>query len=284
MTKNKIYYILFASLIASVLLLIPIQGVRAIGPSFESGPDGFDVTINDVLIYNFTAADPVFYQGGQTVGDLFRITVTTKNNFNFGGWIADYIWIKLEYFNHTSGKWSVPIPETILAGYNSTVPYSAQYYFQTQEIPAFIPLNFSAANYTLVEMSIEMDNLENPMHISPIPPDINGTWSIWNGSWSTPNSYMYNYSFSNETFNNDIILTQMAYLVNGTTGWHTYFELTLVDFYIPKFETDLRPFLFALVMTAVAGGAFGPEIIMVIAIVSVIVVIVVIVIIKQIRE
>jgi hypothetical protein len=281
MTKNKIFYILFASLIASISLLIPIRGVKAIGPSFESGPDGFDVTNGEVIIYNFTAADPVLYGSSETVGDLYRITITKKNNDNWGGWIADYIWFKLEYYNHTSDTWKVNIAEGILEGYNSTDPQSAQYYFRCQEIPVFIPQNFSATNYTLVEMSIDIDDLENPTYTSPLPPNLNGTWTIWNGSSSTPNSYMYNYTFSNKTFNDETILTQLSYSTNGTTGWYTYLEFTLVDFYLPEDGIDLSALLLALM--AGAGGSLGTEIVIIIAIAVVIGVIVVIVITKQSR-
>ncbi len=274
MTRIKIGFIIFSSLITIVLLLVQIQGVQAIGPSFESGSDGFSVREGEILTYNVSNIDPVLFAPVK-IGDKYRFIIENIENQNLKGWIADAIWFKKEYWNQSSGNWTITDPYTLYGGYNSTNPAYTEFYFLLQDDPFYIPQNFSAANYTIVHWSIDLEQIPNPSYISPISPNTKGTWSIWNGSWSTSNSRMYNYTYDGK------ILTQMARLDNGTTGWHYLFELTLINHYIPNGGTDLGPLL---LMLANTGEGIGIEILTIIAIVAVIGLIIGIVIIKQIRR
>ncbi len=255
MKNRSLLMTLTVILIASIVFFIPLQKVRAIGNKFEEGIDGFSVGEGKILTYNVSAASPDF--GFFDVNDKFEITITKANNseLSYPVWTADTLFSIWRYYNHTAKNWTVwPGGESLVAGYNSTDACSdpesgGQYYlyFENNVIPFIICNNFSAANHLIVDLTYKrsFDSSPSFQHVDPV--SINGTWHMWNGTATTPNSDKYNI-----TYNGLGILTKYSVYENGTTDWQIVYELTL----LPSELGGLGGFLF-LIMNAINETASG---------------------------
>ncbi len=254
MRKNTFLLLVIALIIPFLLFLFPVQRVLAIGPNFIEGPDGYQVTVSDSLIYNITKCEPSLGLD-MTAGDHFQITLSKTNNSAIpllqqpnplGPWISDTVFGYYAYFNSTAGVWDDLFDgnETFVGGYNSTHPYTnvsnmlfGKYYYFSQGLligfmymngmpmMELIPNNFSAANHTIVNTTYTYFSMYGPdptfNHTSPA--SINGTWEIWNGSSTTPTSFKYEFTFNASGF-----CTRNAFYVNSPIGWNLTFETVLL--------------------------------------------------------
>ncbi|MHA1300414.1 MAG: hypothetical protein ACTSO9_13425 [Candidatus Helarchaeota archaeon] len=254
---------IFTSVIALILfifLFFPTRPASATGPNLVEGSDGYLVSADTILYYNITVCDPNL---GASIGegDYIRVRITTANNSQLpqqyvtgplGAWTADALFSHLDYYNKTEGLWNYG-NESISTGYNSTDPYNnvsnsvfGEYYFYSHSLfMGFMQLNglplmdigcnnFSALNHTLVNMTYAFFTMSGPNpsfnHTSP-GGTIEGTWEIWNGTATTPNSYKYVY-----TFNASGICNRTAFYMNGTTDWNLLFETQIFQSSTPPNE------------------------------------------------
>ena len=238
--KKKITsFLLFVTLIATVLLLLPTQHIQATGPALIEGTDGFAVNQGENLTYTVTAWDADWtWSLIDRLGYKYDYYISAANNSfrSVWGWYADSIFHLTRLLNTTSGTWLTLFGgEKYLSGYNSTDP-SFGYYFRTATINMWwpvIPLNISAANRSIVyNTEAYMDFLHgDPGTVQhSVPSGLPGTWTLWNGSGDNDNSWKITY-----TYNTRGILTKMSWYGNGTSwgDWRLKYEWTLSTFPIP---------------------------------------------------
>ena len=141
----------------------------------------------------------------------------------------ELIRIFINYYNTTSGSWTGWNPETLLSGYNSTQDFplsGLNFYIAMSDV--VIPLNHTASNHTLITFYTSFLS-GSVSHIDS--PTINGTWSIWNGTATTPGSRKYELTYNNRGFQ-----IGLKFYINGSSDWelmlHT--EVELINLITPK--------------------------------------------------
>ncbi|MHA1300409.1 MAG: hypothetical protein ACTSO9_13400 [Candidatus Helarchaeota archaeon] len=238
MDKKKKLVLFTITFLLSILIL-PIHRIKAIGPSFEEGRDGFSVNSGESYTHIVTISDTRYSNTTNIkVGDKFRYNITTTNNTDTGiphkiilfpptilNWSADTIYGTNEYYNSTEDNWTGtgggPIQETLISGYNSTHSLFTGYnYLDLSTKYIFIPNNFTAVNNTIVNGSYAGWGQDpNFGYSTPAAPSIAGTWAVWNGTGSDPGNRKYEY-----TFNGNGVLIKHKIYYNGTIGWDLVYE------------------------------------------------------------
>ncbi len=273
-------------------LILEIKNLR-MGPSYP-----FDLgNILGTYKYKVTKADP---SGNvpvlASVGDTFRSTVHNIFNFDIGGGeFADFANGSWSYYNSTDGT-TLKLNNLALSVYNNTKSFSAmslpfQYY--SEELDAFmnvvnsfsfnfIPLDFFAANHTIVNITrfgLRMGDPATEIHYNYSQDlstnNIAGTWTIWNGTAGNDGTES-NTILMTITFNSQGVRTTQRMYSNGTTGWKLMFEMVLEE------EGEALPIGLLLAMFG-GGGGIGMTEILIIALIAGIAVIVLIIAITKAR-
>ncbi|MFX1450318.1 MAG: hypothetical protein ACFFCM_05725 [Promethearchaeota archaeon] len=231
MRKKLISLPLLSIIFASMLIFIPIQPVQAIGPGFFEGDDGFGLpTWTREITYINEMLGELF---GFHLGDKFRFNITAMNNSQPGvfyisspsSWIGDTIWATIEYYNTSTATWTNQ-GEQLLAAYNSTHPYydcqgllgAGRYYCYSyvftgmlfgQNFP-LIPLNFTAANHTIVNQTFDQIQLFSGFdfqYTTPSAPNVAGIWILTYRYTMMSVTYQVKYEY---TFNDRGLMTKFS--------------------------------------------------------------------------
>ncbi|MHA1376769.1 MAG: hypothetical protein ACTSRG_00120 [Candidatus Helarchaeota archaeon] len=246
---------------AIAIVLVPVQNVKALGPSFEEGSDGFQVVNGTSYTWRFTAMSTDFAsKNNMSVGDKVRLNITATNNSNtiyltqaMAIWEADTIFGTIEYYNSTNHTWGGmggPVTEMFFMAYNSSVKYTYPSPINIQGLYNFadlmsmyliVPNNWAVTNHTIVNKTY-----------SNFPQDFSHTetlnvfsWTIQNGSSTDPGAFKTIYNYNSK----EILLKSESYS-NGTTDWELNYRLELEGQVAAPSLEDL------LMLAATGGGGF----------------------------
>lgn len=207
---------------------------------------GFSVSEGDTWSYTITVCNPILGLP-VIVGDKIGINISVINSSTPAvfpnGWTTNTVNGYYAYYNSTEGIWHVMEDgnETLIAAYNSISSFDnyddmifGQYnYFsngfvmglEDLGIPMLelAPLDFSAANHTIVNMTYAFFTINGPQPTFNFttPSGIAGTWKIWNGTATAPGNYKLEYTLdvSGKCVRN-------AMYISGTGGWKLVYEAT----------------------------------------------------------
>ena len=166
----------------------------------------------------------------------------------------------------------------LVAAYNSTKSYSNYYYggkyYSYGQL--FIPLNYTAANHTIVNTTYSALLAVAPgtfSHTDPPVGDIEGTWIMWTGNWNIDGSMREEFIYNKR----GVKIISRTY-TNGTYGWQLVMEQVLES-------AITQESMLMLMLAFVLGGGTGtdniPIIATIVGVAAVIGVVIVIVVVKK---